>query len=92
MIFEFTSRPDFNFITEFSAKFRIPVRDNCIAIPANMGKGYIKIIEFGRDFRLIIHRYNLKEDFIIKRNASVERNDLISIFFYTITGKIYSVT
>jgi AraC-like DNA-binding protein len=83
MIFEFTSKPDFNFIAEFSAQFLIPVFDNCLTIPAYMGKGYIKRIEFGPDFRLIIHRYNLKEDFIIKRNASVERNDLISIFFYT---------
>jgi AraC-like DNA-binding protein len=47
-----------------------------------MGTGYIKKIKFGIDFKLIVHRYNLKEDFIIKRNASVKRNDLISIFFY----------
>ena len=83
MIFEFTSKPNFNFIAEFSAQFHIPVFDNCLTIPAYMGKGFIKRIEFGTDFRLIIHRYNLKNDFIIKRNASVERNDLISIFFYT---------
>jgi len=83
MIFEFTSKPDFNFIAEFSAQLHTPVSDNCVTIPVYMGKGYIKRIEFGADFRLIIHRYNLKEDFIIKRNASVERNDLISIFFYT---------
>ena len=83
MVFEFTSKPDFNFVAEFSTKFKIPVRDNSISIPAYMGKGFIKRIEFGKDFRLIIHRYHLKEDFIIKRNASVERNDLISIFFYT---------
>lgn len=83
MIFEFTSKPNFNFIAEFSAQIQTPVFDDCLTIPAYMGKGYIKRIEFGTDFRLIIHRYNLKEDFIIKRNASVERNDLISIFFYT---------
>lgn len=83
MTFEFTSKPNFDFIAEFSAQFDIPVFDNCLTIPASMGKGYIKKIEFGPDFRLIIHRYNLKEDFIIKRNASVERNDLTSIFFYT---------
>lgn len=83
MIFEFTSKPNFNFIAEFSAQFNIPVFDNCLTLPAHIGKGYIKRIEFGTDFRLIIHHYNLKEDLIIKRNASVERNDLISIFFYT---------
>ncbi|KFF02773.1 AraC family transcriptional regulator [Chryseobacterium luteum] len=82
MIFEFTSKPNFDFIAEFSAQFDIPVFDNCLTIPASMGKGYIKKIVFGTDFRLIIHRYKLNEDFTIKRNASLERNDLISIFFY----------
>ncbi|OJW01289.1 MAG: hypothetical protein BGO52_07600 [Sphingobacteriales bacterium 44-61] len=57
MIFEFTSKPDFDFIVEFSAQFIIPVFDNCLTIPASMGKGYIKRIVFGTDFRLIIHRY-----------------------------------
>ena len=82
MIFEFTSKPNFDFIAEFSAKFKTPIRDNSIAIPASIGKGYIKRIEFGEGFKLIIHHYNLTKDFTIKRNAAVERNDLVSIFFY----------
>ena len=82
MIFEFTSKPNFDFIGEFSAKFKIPVRDNCIAIPASIGEGYIKRVEFGEGFKLIIHHYNLTKDFTIKRNAAIERNDLVSIFFY----------
>jgi AraC-like DNA-binding protein len=47
-----------------------------------MGTGYIRKVAFEKDFRLLIHRYKLKEDFVIKRNACVERNDFISIFFY----------
>jgi AraC-like DNA-binding protein len=82
MIFEFTSKPNFDFIAEFSAKFKIPIRDNRITIPASIGKGYIKRVEFGEGFKLLIHHYNLTKDFTIKRNAAVVRNDLVSIFFY----------
>jgi AraC-like DNA-binding protein len=82
MIFEFISKPNFDFIAEFSAQFKIPIRDNSINIPASIGTGYIKKVEFGEGFKLLIHHYNLKKDFTIKRNAAIERNDLVSIFFY----------
>ncbi|MDE1191750.1 MAG: AraC family transcriptional regulator [Arachidicoccus sp.] len=82
MIFEFTSKPDFDFIAEFSAKFKTPIRDNSISIPASIGEGYIKKIEFGEGFKLLIHHYNLIKDFTIKRNAAIVSNDLVSIFFY----------
>jgi len=51
-------------------------------MPESMGDGYIRKVEFGNDFRLLIHRYKLKEDLTIKRHPAVEANDLISIFFY----------
>ena len=82
MIFEFTASLHFNFITDFSKKYHIPLQDNYLTIPASMGEGYVRMVEFGNDFRLLIHRYKLKEDFIIKRNPAVEPNDLLSIFFY----------
>ena len=82
MIFEFTSKPNFDFIAEFSAKFEIPILDNRITIPSSIGTGYIKRIEFGEGFKLLIHDYDLTEDFTIKRNAAAVRNDLVSIFFY----------
>lgn len=82
MIFEFTSNLGFDFITEFSEKFHIPVFENLLTIPSSMGTGYIRKVAFEKDFRLLIHHYKLKEDFVIKRNACVERNDFISIFFY----------
>jgi AraC-like DNA-binding protein len=82
MIFEFTSKPNFDFIAEFSAKFEIPILDDRIAIPSSIGTGYIKRIEFGEGFKLLIHHYDLTEDFTIKRNAATLRNDLVSIFFY----------
>lgn len=82
MIFEFTSKPDFDFLWEFSAKFNISIQDNYLKFPKGKGEGYIRKVDFDDDFRLLVHRYNLNEDFVIVRNPSKSPNDLISIFFY----------
>jgi len=82
MIFEFTARRDFDFITEFSEKFNFPVRNGLLSFPARLGEGYVRKIAFSPEFRILMHRYKLNEDFIIIRNPSKVPNDLISIFFY----------
>jgi len=82
MIFEFTASPDFDFITLFSKQINVPVRDNVLEIPARLGAGYVRKVGFGDDFRLTIHRYKLKEDFVIKRNPAVIYNNIRTIFFY----------
>jgi AraC-like DNA-binding protein len=82
MIFEFTAYKDFDFITEFSEKFKFPVNDGLLSFPKNIGEGFVRKIAFSSDFRILMHRYKLKEDFIIIRNPSVTPSDLISIFFY----------
>jgi AraC-like DNA-binding protein len=82
MIFEFTASFHFDFITDFSKKYNLALKNNYISIPPSMGQGYVRKVSFGDDFRLLVHRYKLKEDFIIKRNPATETNDLLSIFFY----------
>src|SRR5690554_1141084 len=82
MIFEFNASLDFDFITDFSKKYNLPLKYNYISIPTSMGQGYIRKIEFANDFRLLIHKYKLKEDFIIRRNPATVSNELLSIFFY----------
>lgn len=82
MIFEFTARPHFDFITEFSQKYKIAVNNNTIIIPEHMGEGFVRKVAFNEGFRFLMHRYRLKEDFTIIRNPSEVPNDLISIFFY----------
>jgi AraC-like DNA-binding protein len=82
MIFEFTASKNFDFITEFSRRFNYPVRDGLLSFPEKVGEGFVRKIAFSPDFRILMHRYKLKEDFIIIRNPATVRNDLISIFFY----------
>ena len=85
MIFEFTTSLDFDFITDFSKKYDIPLRDNYLSLPASLGEGSIRKVEFEKDFRMLIHGYRLKEDLVLKRDASSEPNGWISIFFYNNT-------
>lgn len=82
MILRFTASPDFDFITQLAEQINMPIKDNLLEIPKSMGDGFVRRITFGNDFRLLIHRYTLKEDFIIQRDPALEMNDLLSIFFY----------
>lgn len=82
MILRFTASTDFDFITQFAELINMPIKDNVLEIPKSMGEGFVRRITFGNDFRLLMHRYTLKEDFIIQRDPTLEMNDLLSIFFY----------
>lgn len=82
MIFRFTASPQFDFITQFSEQIKMPIRDNVLRIPESMGEGFVRKLTFAEGFRLLVHRYTLKEDLVIRREATLERNDLLSIFFY----------
>jgi AraC-like DNA-binding protein len=82
MILEFTAAPGFDFITRFSEKINVPIRDNVLEIPKEMGEGYVRKVAFGDDFKLTIHRYRLKEDLIVKRNPATTSNNVRTIFFY----------
>lgn len=82
MILRFTASPDFDFITQFAEQIGMPIKDNLLEIPKSMGEGFVRRITFGDDFRLLMHRYTLYEDFVIQRDPALEMNDLLSIFFY----------
>jgi AraC-like DNA-binding protein len=83
MIFSFSATPDFDFITQFAHSIRMPVQNDLMLMPDRLGEGYIRKLVFGPDFKITIHRYTLREDLTIKRNAFGGGNDLITIFFYS---------
>ncbi|MDQ0593597.1 AraC-like DNA-binding protein [Chryseobacterium ginsenosidimutans] len=83
MVLEFTANPGFDFVKHFAEMIGIPVRDNMLLIPKNLGEGYARKIGFGDDFKLTIHHYTLKEDLIIKRNPALHSNNVRAIFFYS---------
>ncbi|AUD01626.1 helix-turn-helix transcriptional regulator [Spirosoma pollinicola] len=79
----FTSSPDFNFLTYFSDKFHAPVQGDTLSIPLSLGTGYIRKINLAPDFKLLIHHYTLKEEFVIRRRPALEPYDLISIICHS---------
>lgn len=83
MKFEFTPHPGFNFLQNFAEKFNIPLYGNKLIIPAELGKGSIRKIDFAADFKLLFHHYTFHEEFVLKRIAPLEKSDLVSIIFYT---------
>ncbi|WP_460953818.1 helix-turn-helix transcriptional regulator [Spirosoma litoris] len=82
MIFSFCATPDFDFMTYFARSIQATVQNGLLVIPDHLGQGYVRKLSFGPDFKITIHRYLLKEDLIIKRNASGQGNELITVFFY----------
>ncbi|QEC75208.1 helix-turn-helix transcriptional regulator [Mucilaginibacter ginsenosidivorax] len=83
MIFSFTATPEFDFMTYFARYIGATVHHNLLVIPGHIGDGYIRKILFDPEFKITLHHYVLKEDLVIKRNASGLGNELITIFFYS---------
>ena len=83
MTFSFSSTPDFDFMTYFARHIGAKVDNDLLVIPDRLGKGYIRKLDFGPEFKITLHHYVLKEDFTIKRKASSPGNHLITVFFYS---------
>lgn len=82
MILRFTASPQFDFITQFAEQIKMPVKNDFLEIPKRLGEGFVRKINFEEDFRLLMHQYVLKEDFIIQRDPTRNMNDFLGIFFY----------
>ncbi|CAM3997138.1 AraC-type DNA-binding protein [Pedobacter westerhofensis] len=83
MIFSFNATQDFDFMTYFARHIGATVENDMMVIPLQLGDGFIRKLSFGPEFKVTLHHYLLKEDLIIKRNASGQGNELITIFFYS---------
>ncbi|MBD2757843.1 helix-turn-helix transcriptional regulator [Spirosoma validum] len=83
MEIEFVTSPDYNFLAHFSEKYNIPITGDTLTIPASLGSGSIKKIDLAPDFKLLVHDYRLKEEFIIKRRPAQSHFDLISIICHS---------
>jgi len=83
MFFEFEPNPTFDFLTSFSQKFNIPIENDRLIIPPVMGTGSIRRVAVSGGLKLVVHRYKLKEDFILNRVGIDAPNDLVSIIFHS---------
>ena len=83
MEIEFITSPQYNFLTHFGEKYNVPTDGSTLIIPASLGSGSIKKIDLAPDFKLLVHDYRLKEEFIIKRRHAETHFDLISIICHS---------
>ena len=82
MLIEFVTQPQFNFLTAFAEALKVPVVNNELQVPSSLGKGFVRRVDLNDDFRLLIHRYRLKQELILKRIGSTEPASFISVIFY----------
>lgn len=82
MTFRFVATPDFDFVTQFAQYLQVPVHDGSVTLPEHLGHGYVRKLQFGVDFKLTTHRYELREDLVIQRQAAGGSSDQVTIFFY----------
>lgn len=83
MYFEFVPNPKFDFLTHFAQKFNVPLEGDRLNLPPIMGTGSIRRIALSPGMKLIVHHYQLKQDFILNRIGNDAPNDLVSIIFHS---------
>lgn len=83
MFFEFVPNPQFDFLTSFAQKFNVPVEGDRLTIPPVMGTGSIRKIALSAGLKLVVHRYKLKQDFILNRVGTDTPNNLVSVIFHS---------
>lgn len=82
MLIEFVTQPQLNFLTLFAEALHVPVINNELQIPSSLGEGFVRRIDLHDDFRVLIHRYRLNQELILKRIGAKEAASFISVIFY----------
>ncbi|AEV97693.1 AraC family transcriptional regulator [Niastella koreensis] len=83
MFFEFEPNPTFDFLSSFAKKFNVSIEGDRLSIPPVMGAGSIRRAALPGGLKLVVHRYKLKEDFILNRVGTDAPNELVSMIFHS---------
>ncbi|RYY22349.1 MAG: AraC family transcriptional regulator, partial [Sphingobacteriaceae bacterium] len=83
MLVEFVTDANHNFLSLFAGLLNVPVENQQLLVPASLGEGFVKLIDLDKDFRMLIHRYRLKEELVLKRIGTNEPASWISLIFYS---------
>jgi hypothetical protein len=82
MVIEFVTQPQFNFLTTFAEALHVPVINNELQIPTSLGEGFVRRVDINAGFRLLIHRYKLNQELVLRRIGSKDPASIISVMFY----------
>ena len=75
IIFDVSPSPDFNFVTSFAQHFNIEAQPHFLEFPPELGRGFIRRICFGDGLVMLVHHYQLKYPFLLRRLSSEDYSD-----------------
>lgn len=70
VIFEFEAGKGFHFANAFANHFGMPEENYRVNVPEMLGDGFIQEVYLSNGLVLCLHRYTLKQEFIMKRLAN----------------------
>ena len=86
MIFDFAPGEKFNFLAAFAQRVGTSLQDNTLTLPTSLGIGSIKRVRLTPDFSLLIHKYVLIEELILRRTAADNSADRVNVLFQLHAG------
>ncbi|MHA4808061.1 helix-turn-helix domain-containing protein [Flavitalea flava] len=80
VVFDFEAGKKFHFLSAFTKRFNSRGTKDQVFLPEMLGEGYIREIYPDNGLSLCIHRYTLRQEFILRRHESGE-TDMLTIKF-----------
>jgi AraC-like DNA-binding protein len=91
MELDFITGKGHNFLADFATKLKVPLHGDRVILPASMGEGSVRKIGVEPDVHLMIHRYRLHEEFVLRRFAPEKPEGLVTFIFHS-NEELFSVT
>lgn len=82
MVFEFAPNEQFNFLSAFAQRIGGRLDDATLTLPTWLGAGSIRRVRLAPDCSLLIHRYILTEELILRRTAAENSADRVTMLFH----------
>jgi len=70
VVFEFEVGKGFHFANAFASRFNVPVENERVYLPHELGDGFIQEVYLDNGLGLCIHNYTLKHNLVLKRLAT----------------------
>ena len=81
VVFDFEAGKDFHFAPAFAKRFGARVANDRVFLPETLGEGFIQEVCLDNGLALCLHHYTLKQEFILRRHASAEKTEVLTMKF-----------
>jgi AraC-like DNA-binding protein len=83
MELDFVTGKGHNFLADFAKKLQVPLVGDLFILPASMGEGSVRRVSIDAGMYMIIHRYRLTEEFVLRRHAPEDPEGLVTFIFHS---------